>query len=1189
MVRFHVVLGSFALVLSALVAPVSREIPMVSRGERPTPPSHGLPFMFEADARGGFAARTAGYRVRITNDGADIVLRGGAANGVALRFPGSAKTHPLAEAPLDVRVNHLLGAREDWRVNQGAYARVRLPQLYPGVDAVFYGSDRELEYDLIVAPGQSPTVIALAFPGSAVRASADGLQVEAGGRTLVQRQAKAYQDRAGRRVEVPVRYHVEDGRVGFDVGAYDATQPLVIDPLLSYSTYVGATGVDRANGVAADAQGNAYVVGTTEWDDFAGPVLRPHTPRRGASSGDDRDAYIAKFRPDGSMAWISFVGGTSWDTGNAIAVGPDGDVYVGGDTHSADFPSTAGAFHTAAPASGEDAFLLRLAADGTTLRYSTLLGAEQPRSNGHLAAVAVDGLGRAYIVGTTGSNTFPATVWDSRSPAALTIDNTDAFVARFSSDGARLDWARLFGGSHEDGASALTIDQYGAAYVVGSTCSTDFTVLNALYPAHFGPSGSEEDCSPDGFLTYVWTDGSLGFSTYLGGAGHDWMTAVGQGLYGRVFVGGTTTSAPANGEYKPSSGQSGVIYQIAPNGSAIFNTRYVGGSGDSQLNALVFTNDPSWFWILGTTDGNGWPYGYTGYPDPPAQGHPGGGPDFFLQKWDARNLDTLYYSDTFGGGGPDNATSIARNRIGDIYITGYTRSANFPLKNASQSSIKPAAPDATSPLQQDGVIARFNCHVSEIEPVAKQPAAGGGGRTRTYVEEGCLGEPVSDAAWLHVGAYEPYGVSFTVDANPTSAERTAHITTSGRSTATVVQAADPSAPPPPPPTATDEVVINARDARRVTGTWQSVPDDVHGAVVRQPDAGQAKIGTASASPANYVEFTFTADAGKPYHLWIHGRAQDDSWQNDSVYVQFSDSVDASGAPANRIGTTSAAWVSLEECSGCGEQGWGWQDNAYGGRGDLGPDIYFASSGPHTLRLQQREDGFAIGQIVLSAKAYLRTAPGGNRNDPTIVPTAAPPPPAARHNEIVLWTAADTSAMAGTWSVRSDASAAGSASIGNPDQGAPKLASPQASPASYIDVSFTADAGTAYHLWLRLKADGDAWTNDSVWVQFSGAVDASGNPIFRTGTTSGTWVSLEECSGCGEQGWGWQDNAYGAPGDLGPDVYFAASGPQTIRIQVREDGLAIDQIVLSAVRYKSAAPGSARNDATVLPRTPPPSS
>src|SRR6185436_11387139 len=109
-------------------------------------------------------------------------------------------------------------------------------------------------------------------------------------------------------------------------------------------------------------------------------------------------------------------------------------------------------------------------------------------------------------------------------------------------------------------------------------------------------------------------------------------------------------------------------YQIAPNGSALFNTRYVGGSGDSALNALVFTNDPTWFWILGTTDGAGWPYGYTGYPDPPAQGHPGGGADFFLQKWDALNMNTLYYSDTFGGGGPDNATGLARNRIGDIYI-----------------------------------------------------------------------------------------------------------------------------------------------------------------------------------------------------------------------------------------------------------------------------------------------------------------------------------------------------------------------------------------------------------------------------------------------------------------------------------------------------------------------------------------
>ena len=1146
---------------------------------RPMP----LPLMFEPDPdRGGFVARSRGYSAHIQDGEVRLVGRGADAAAVTLRFAGGAgDLRP--EREMSTTVSYLRGPRTSWRTGVRPFAAVRLAQVYPGVDALFYGTGGQLEYDLIVAPGAAPSQIALSFPGFTPRATAAGIRVVTGRRTLLQQQPVAYQTIDGRRVAVDARYRVDGDLVRFDVGPYDETRPLVIDPLLAYSTYYGATGIDRANGIAADAAGNAYVVGTSDLDDMPGPVVRPHAPQQNTGAGRDSDAYVAKFRPDGSIEWIAFVGGTSWDTGNAVAVGPDGDVYIGGNTNSNDFAATAGAFHTAGPTAAQDEFLMRLAPDGTTVRYSSLLGAPQTRFNGNLAAIAVDGTGRAYVVGSTGSASFPATVWDSRSPSSLTLDNTDAFVARFSSDGARLDFGRLFGGSYEDQATAVTLDQYGAAYIVGSTCSTDFTVLNALNPAHFGPSGPAADCSPDGFLTYVWTDGSLGFSTYLGGTGNDWMTAVGQGLYDRVFVGGTTDSPPLAGAFKPSTGQSGVIYQIAPNGSALFGARYVGGTGNSQLNGLVFTSDPNWFWVIGTTEG-AWPYGYTSFPNPPAQGHPGGGPDIFLQEWDELRMDTLGYSDTYGGGQAESGTGIARNRVGDIYISGYTSSGDFPLKHAAQASLKPAAADATSALQQDGVVARFDCDIHELGPVAKQPAEGGSGSTWTFVEDGCVAEPVSDASWLHVGAYSSFHVAFTVDSNPATTERTAHIVTSGRSTATITQAAGTAATPPPP--SHDEVVINARDASAITGTWRSVADDVHGTIVAQPDAGQPKIGTASATPSNYVEFTFTADAGKPYHLWIHGRAQDDWWQNDSVYVQFSDSVVAAGNPIYRRETTSATWVSLEECSGCGERGWGWQDNAYGARGDLGPDIYFASSGTHTMRLQTREDGFSIGQVVLSAKAFLRTAPGGATDDPTIVTapgTSSPPPPAVTHDEIVLWAATDAAAVSGTWQKVSDPAAAGQSAVWNPDAGAPKLAAPLAAPVNAIDLTFDADAGKPYHLWLRMKADNDFWTNDSVWVQFSGSVDAAGHETNRIGTSGGTWVSLEECSGCGEQGWGWQDNAYGAPGDLAAPIYFATSGPQTIRIQVREDGLAVDQIVLSASRYSASAPGRAKNDATIVSR------
>jgi len=184
-------------------------------------------------------------------------------------------------------------------------------------------------------------------------------------------------------------------------------------------------------------------------------------------------------------------------------------------------------------------------------------------------------------------------------------------------------------------------------------------------------------------------------------------------------------------------------------------------------------------------------------------------------------------------------------------------------------------------------------------------------------------------------------------------------------------------------------------------------------------------------------------------------------------------------------------------------------------------------------------------------------------------------------EVVLY-ASDKTAMAGTWSLVADTTAAGGTRIWNPDKGAAKISTALAAPANYFEMKFQAEAGVAYHLWLRGKADKDYWGNDSVMVQFSGSTDGSGAATARIGTTSAFDVNLEDCSGCGESGWGWQDNGYGA-NVFGPDVYFAQSGTQTIRVQVREDGLSIDQIVLSADKYRTSSPGALKNDATIVAR------
>jgi hypothetical protein len=383
------------------------------------------------------------------------------------------------------------------------------------------------------------------------------------------------------------------------------------------------------------------------------------------------------------------------------------------------------------------------------------------------------------------------------------------------------------------------------------------------------------------------------------------------------------------------------------------------------------------------------------------------------------------------------------------------------------------------------------------------------------------------------------------------------------------------------PPSNPEIVLFAKDVQTIAGNWRKVDDPTAACSTRieNPDAGAAKVTAPLANPPNYFELPFTAEANVRYHLWIRARSKGDSFNNDSVYVQFSGSVTNTGAPTNRIGSSTAATVILEDCTNCGVSGWGWQDNGYGA-GVLGQDLYF-TGGPQKIRIQQREDGISIDQIVLSSGKYLTTSPGKLKNDDTNLCREEP-----LNKTIVRYTTiSDVSdgQIHGKWHRVADPTAAGGTRIELPDAGVPKFPTPLANPDNYFEVTFTAEANTPYRLWLRGRAQADSYNNDSVYVQFSGGVTSSGAPANRVGTTQAVTVVLEDCTNCGVHGWGWQDNGYGA-GVLGPVLYFAA-GPQTLRIQQREDGISIDQIVLSPDRYLTVSPGKPKDDTTILEKTP----
>jgi calcineurin-like phosphoesterase family protein/purple acid phosphatase-like protein len=768
-------------------------------------------------------------------------------------------------------------------------------------------------------------------------------------------------------------------------------------------------------------------------------------------------------------------------------------------------------------------------------------------------------------------------------------------------------------------------------------------------------------------------------------------------------------------------------------------------------------------------------------------------------------------------------------------------------------------------------------------------------------------------------------------------------------------------------TGASDIVLRGAEAIAVQGGWVVATDAAAsgGRAIWLPDAGVPKISAPSPKPTHSFDLAFAAKAHTAYRLWIRGRAQSDFWGNDSVFIQFSGSVTSTGTAAYRIGTTSATAVNLEDCTGCGISGWGWQDNGWG-TGVLGPLLYFESDGPQTLRIQSREDGFLIDEVVLSPQKYLTSAPGPLRGDTTVLPPSdgsAPAPavtlvrgpylqqvepdgivivwatresgpgevrygssstsltrstPAAarlvpntttgigydyyqfeahvtglsadmtytyqpfvsgsevtpgtatfktapasgtgdvtfvvfgdsgtgsvaqrqlasviqndtfdlalhvgdivygtaatnseatwpiyqdyffniynwlpgkpfvptegnhdsrptngngrayldlfvlpengatpttpahaerhysfdygpvhfivldteftfqdttRRAEQLAWAEADlaatpqpwkiamfhrppyssgtehgsdlvvrsafgplferyhvdlalsghdhdyersipmrvstepsdgyvtyvvtggggaglytvitgnpwtafvssrveyvkahvdactltlqaiglngaafdattishcaqsaapevvvyaagATATAGAWSVQADASAAGGRLMANPNAGAAKVTTAASNPANYFEVTFNAVANVPYRLWIRGRAQANSYDNDSVFAQFSNSVTPTGSPQWRIGTTGATAVVIEDCSGCGVSGWGWQDNGYGA-GVLGPLVYFATTGQQRLRIQTREDGLSIDQIVLSPSRYFSTSPGTTKNDTTIL--------
>jgi hypothetical protein len=473
-----------------------------------------LPLAFEAnrgqaDPRVQFLSRGGGHVLFLTPTEAVLVLtspapatkharrladRTGqheAARRAALRmtFVGANPTPEVTGLEeLPGKAHYFIGNdRAKWRPNIPAFAKVRYDDLWPGIDLVYYGNHRQLEYDLVVRPGADPGRILLGIQG------ADRLELDSQGDLVLHtsagrvrhRRPVLYQETNGVRTEIAGAYSLEGpDRLGFQVAAYDRSRPLVIDPVLAYSTYLGGSLGAVGGTIAVDGAGNAYVGGATISADFPTTAGAFDTSYNGGIF--EGDAFVTKFNPTGSaLVYSTYLGGSN-DDGGGIALDAAGNVYLTGETSSTDFPTTPGAFQTAYGGGFTDAFVAKLDPTGSALVYSTYLGGSG-RERG--IGIARDAAGNAYVTGDTDSVDFPTTAGAFQTAFGGV---RDAFVTKLDPAGAALVYSTYLGGSDDDGAWHIAVDLAGTAHVTGGTGSSDFptTAGRSRRPLAASPTSS---------------------------------------------------------------------------------------------------------------------------------------------------------------------------------------------------------------------------------------------------------------------------------------------------------------------------------------------------------------------------------------------------------------------------------------------------------------------------------------------------------------------------------------------------------------------------------------------------------------------------------------------------------------------------------------------------------------------------
>jgi hypothetical protein len=604
-----------------------------------------------------------------------------------VRFVGAnMDAEVVGDSPLKGTANYLIGNEPaGWRRSIPMFGQVVVRKLYAGVDLVYYGNQNRLEFDFNVAAGADALSIVMQFDGAdMVRIAEEGdLVIRLGNREIRQQKPFAYQMAGSERRQVPCEYSMNSGgkTVHFRIGEYDKKLALIIDPILSYSSYFGGTGTDNAWDVAIDASGAVYIAGDTL------TAQLPTTPASfqtnfGGSTTFSGDAFVAKL--DGTLTnlvYLTYLGGMTGDAAQALAVDGAGNVYLTGYTDSTNFPTANTTFtningnpHPELDLHYLDAFVTKLNASGSSLDYSLYLGGSRAEQ---CYGISVDSAGQAYVVGgTTSSNLF-------RLNAAQTNygGGEDAFIAKLNAAGQVL-YCTYFGGTNQDRGINIMGDAAGFATIVGFTRSVNFPVTNAIQ-SNLNQS-SNLTTARDAFVARFTPDGVPVYSTFWGGIADDQGSGLALDAMANAVVTGWTSSTNffVTSNSLPTAVISNrtsrefFVSSLDLSGAPLYSLIFGGTASDESRDVAV------------DLDGNIIVVGNTSSTNLPTTNTVGfltttnaGSNDVFVVQFSPGG-DSLLYSVYLGGRRDDTGYGVAVDPSGNAYVVGRTASTNFPTTNS---------------------------------------------------------------------------------------------------------------------------------------------------------------------------------------------------------------------------------------------------------------------------------------------------------------------------------------------------------------------------------------------------------------------------------------------------------------------------------------------------------------------------